>query len=189
MGAVKSVIFDMDGTITEPNIDFLELRRRIGCTPERGILDFLENTDEETARKGWDILLEVETGASRESKLNDGIREVLEEIERRGITTCLVTNNCRESVDIISEKHEVNFSFVLTREDGKAKPDPTLLHKALERMQVAPEEAIFVGDGGLDLVAGTAAGIKTILLRRVNTRDLGAPYYIDHLAEVLDFLG
>lgn len=42
------------------------------------------------------------------------------------------------------------------------KPDPFPVRLALEKLGYGPEEAVFVGDSPHDIVAGNAAGVKTI---------------------------
>jgi pyrophosphatase PpaX len=44
----------------------------------------------------------------------------------------------------------------------KHKPDPEPVFAALERLKVAPEHAVFVGDSMYDIEAGNAAGVTTI---------------------------
>ncbi len=53
------------------------------------------------------------------------------------------------------------------------KPEPLILEMALERMGVAPEEAVMIGDRlDTDVIAGKRAGLLTVLvLTGVSTRD------------------
>ncbi len=44
------------------------------------------------------------------------------------------------------------------------KPFPDMLHRALEEMQIPPQEAIFVGDTLTDIETGKEAGIDTYAL-------------------------
>ena len=46
---IKAVIFDLDGTITEPFLDFDAIRREIGLSPEAGTL--LEAMEKMTSRR------------------------------------------------------------------------------------------------------------------------------------------
>lgn len=49
--------------------------------------------------------------------------------------------------------------------EGVAKPDPAIFRIALERMQVAPEEAIYAGDlPEVDLVGATNAGMHAVIV-------------------------
>ncbi len=50
---------------------------------------------------------------------------------------------------------------------GVEKPDPAIFHIAMERMNVAPETAMFLGDvPAVDVVGARAAGLTAVLLDR-----------------------
>ena len=68
---------------------------------------------------------------------------------------------------------------------GVAKPDPRILHLALERMGVAPERALYVGDIlDVDVRGARAAGMYGVLYDRHGVwRDLPAPR-CERLAEI-----
>jgi HAD superfamily hydrolase (TIGR01549 family) len=163
-GLIRGVIFDMDGTITQDYIDWRRLRSEIGVAEGRTILEHIEGLTGEERRRATEILEGHEGEAALNSSLNDGVREVLSEVARMGIYTCLVTNNSRRSVDTVLSKHSLSFDLILTREDGQPKPSGDLLIKAREIIGLKSDEAIFVGDGRYDLLAGQSAGIRTIIL-------------------------
>jgi len=52
----------------------------------------------------------------------------------------------------------------MTSEDCPPKPDPTMIRRALEKMNVRADEAIFVGDNLEDKQAGEGAGVRSIML-------------------------
>jgi putative hydrolase of the HAD superfamily len=58
------------------------------------------------------------------------------------------------------------FRFVLdSRVVGVEKPDPRIFHMALERAEVGPAEAVYIGDlYSIDVVGSRAAGLDAILL-------------------------
>ncbi|MCX5079284.1 HAD family hydrolase [Streptomyces sp. NBC_00513] len=51
---------------------------------------------------------------------------------------------------------------VITRQDAPAKPAPDGLHAALTRVEVRPEQAVFVGDSPGDMTAARAAGVLAL---------------------------
>jgi pyrophosphatase PpaX len=74
------------------------------------------------------------------------------------------------------------------------KPDPEPVRLALERLDVAPEAASFVGDSPHDMAAGKAAGVTTIAaLWGPFTRAQLAPsepdHYIERMGELLRVVG
>ena len=66
------------------------------------------------------------------------------------------------------EKH---FSAVLTSGDAPHKPSPKMISLALERLGVKAHEAVFVGDNDEDVLAGTGAGVRTIMLNGLSEAD------------------
>ena len=153
-----AVLFDMDGTLTVPLIDFDAIRRDMGLSPgpilERMAL--MSATDRAAADA---VLLRHEDGAAERSELNPGCRELLTWLDAVAMPTALVTRNTRRSVDIVFRRHGLNFDVTVTREDGKFKPDPAPLYLACDRLHVSPADAWMVGDGYHDIEAGVAAGM------------------------------
>ena len=65
---------------------------------------------------------------------------------------------------------EMHFNSVMTSEDSPPKPDPTMVRRALEKMGVRADEAIFVGDNLEDMQAGEGAGVRAIMLDGMDER-------------------
>lgn len=60
------------------------------------------------------------------------------------------------------------FKTVITSHDvARPKPFPDMLHLAAQRLGLAEEELLFVGDSELDAAAATAAGIPFIAYRSI----------------------
>src|SRR5437773_855791 len=47
----------------------------------------------------------------------------------------------------------------------ESKPDPDIVHAALERIELAPEQVILLGDTPYDVEAGRRAGVRVIAVR------------------------
>ncbi len=85
------------------------------------------------------------------------------------------------------------FSVVITFEDTRRrKPDPEPFRKALEELEVLPEEAVMVGDWAeRDIAGAQSLGMKTVFARygdRFGTRHSGADYEIDDIMKLLDII-
>jgi putative hydrolase of the HAD superfamily len=85
------------------------------------------------------------------------------------------------------------FDTVVTLDDtGHLKPSELPFRKALEMMDLKPEEALMVGDWPeRDMVGAKKLGIKTVFARygdRFDTDDPGADYEINDISELLDIL-
>jgi len=63
---------------------------------------------------------------------------------------------------------EGHFEAVMTSEDSPPKPDSAMIRKALEKLGVRADEAVFVGDNLEDMQAGEGAGVRSIMLDGMN---------------------
>ena len=157
----RAVLFDMDGTLTRPMLDFPRIKAEMGIGV-RPILEALAEMDDVARRAAEAVLLRHEEEAAAGSTLNDGCRDVLDWLTERRIPTALITRNSRTSVLTVVERHGLRIDLTVAREDAPPKPDPRPLLLACERLGVTPAEAWMVGDGQYDVEAGAAAGIATV---------------------------
>lgn len=161
---LKAVIFDMDGTITRPVIDWQTLRADIGAPPERSIMEHIRSLPGKARRRAEAILLDTELRATDKVSLNDGFHELFDAVRSAGLRTGVVTNNHGAALDLVLEQHRLQFDVALSRDDGELKPAPDLIRLALDRLGVSPEEAIGLGDSRLDVAACRAAGVACVYL-------------------------
>jgi HAD superfamily hydrolase (TIGR01549 family) len=169
----KAILFDMDGTLTAPVLDFELIRREMGI-PGRPVLEALAMMDAEERRAAEAVLHRHEDRAALESTLNPGCVELLEWLEHERIETAVVTRNSRRSIATVFERHGLHFDVCVTREDGKFKPDPAPLQLACRRLGVQIERTWMVGDGSHDVEAGIAAGVPTVWLSHGRPRSFAA---------------
>ena len=160
---ISAVIFDLDGTITRPVLDFDRIRREIGV--DGLILEAVAKLDEAARKRAFGILERHEMIAAESSELNPGISELLRLIDDAGCSKALVTRNSRKSVNVVSSRHELRFDAIVTRDDAPAKPSPEPLHLACRLLGTPPAEVLWIGDSPLDREAGIAAGIRTAIIR------------------------
>lgn len=163
MRLIKAVIFDMDGTITAPLLDFPAMKAEIGIPEDVGLLESLSRLDRTASDRAEAILLRHELAAAVNSRLNDGADQAVQALRRSGFKTAILTRNCRAAVDIVLEKHALRFDAVVTREDCLPKPHPDGLHTAAELIRVPTRECVMVGDYEFDIQAGRAAGAVAVL--------------------------
>ena len=171
---LKGIIFDMDGTITKPYIDWKALRAEIGVPPDQMIMHYINTLEGEAKHTAEGILVRRENEAATHSELNDGVKELIAHLKEESLITALVTNNCRSSVQIVLEKHSLIFDVILSREDGETKPSEDLIVKALARMGLQSDEALLIGDGRLDIEASLKAGVLPVYLSN------GSPTFEHH---------
>ncbi len=162
---IKAVIFDLDGTITQPFFNFDDIREEIGLARDSGPL--LESMQKMTAQQRQDaekILDYHEQKAVTESKLNPNAKQTLSALRSVGIRIGILTRNKRDNALAVSQKHELEFDTVIGREDGPVKPDAFGVLKICEQFGVKPQETMLVGDYLYDLLCAKAAGAVAVLL-------------------------
>lgn len=183
---VAAAIFDLDGTLTRPVLDFDAIRREIGDV-EGPLLEAMEQMSSAERQRAAAILERHERSAAENSELNGGVQELLAWLRGEGRAIGVVTRNQRRSVEKICEVHGLVFDAVVTREDGPAKPDPFGVRRVCELLGIASSRAVVVGDYVFDLISARRAGARGVLLTtNENHADFvaEADYVIDHLEEL-----
>jgi HAD superfamily hydrolase (TIGR01549 family) len=159
----KAILFDMDGTLTEPMLDFPRIKREMGIG-QRPILEALAELSNDERARAEQVLHRHEEEAAANSKLNPGCVETLAWLDRHRLKVAVITRNSRASVKTVCDRHRLNFDVLITREDGKFKPDPQPLLEACRRLASQKQDVWMVGDGEYDVAAALAAGIKAVWL-------------------------
>ncbi|MDP9173429.1 MAG: HAD family hydrolase [Planctomycetota bacterium] len=173
----RAILFDMDGTLTQPILDFPRLKAEMGIGTEP-ILEALAKMEGARRESALAILERFEEQAAAESTLNPGCRELLEWINQQKLGIALITRNSRRSVRTFLQRHPLPIDILITREDGPFKPSPVPLGKACKSLKVSPGEAWMVGDGRYDVEAGHAAGIATVWISHGRERAFPAEPWI-----------
>ena len=190
--AIRAVIFDLDGTITQPLLDFDEIRRDIGLPIDAGpILEALESADQSLKDRAAKVLAHHEARAVELSTLNPGARETLERLRELGIKVGILTRNLQENAYAVAERHHLVFDHVLGRENGPVKPDAYGILKLCKVFGVQPQETLMVGDYLHDIQCGNAAGATSVLLvnhARAHEFSCYAHLTIDKLPKILQII-
>jgi len=186
MARIRGVIFDMDGTLTEPYMDFQRLRQEMGI-PAGDIVDHLMAADEAERRRLDEILHRFEEDAAMNATLQPGVHELLAALRARGIKLGLLTRNSRRSVAALTAKFGLSFDAAVTREDGPYKPSPQPVLAIAQQWGVSPAEILVVGDYVHDLHCARDAGATGVLLinDRVPEWAKEAEHVVHELQEVL----
>lgn len=185
---LRAVIFDMDGTITQPYLDFQTIRNAIGIA-EPLLENMLALPPGPERDQAFSILERFEHQAAEASKLNEGARQVLDALAGRGVPSALLTRNSRRSTERVLQKHSLTFQAVVTREDAPVKPRPEPLWLICEKLGVNPSQVLMVGDFIFDIQAGRNAGTRTALLTNgkgaVPAADPVPDHVFDRLTDLL----
>jgi putative hydrolase of the HAD superfamily len=102
-------------------------------------------------------------------KPRPGALDTLAELRRRGYLLGLITV-CSEDVEQLWEETPFAGMFdatVFSCSAGMRKPDARIYRLALDELGIEPSEAIFVGDGANDELAGAErVGMRAVLIHR-----------------------
>ena len=189
---IKAVIFDLDGTITQPYFDFDAIREEIGLAKDSGpVLESMEKMTAQQRQDAEKILYYHEQKAVTESKLNANAKQTLSALRTAGIHIGVLTRNRRSNALAIARKHKLKFDVVIGREEGPVKPDAFGVLRICEQFGVEPEETMLVGDYLFDLLCAKAAGAVAVLLANHNQADEfaeHADFCIDDISRILEII-
>lgn len=189
---IKAVIFDLDGTITEPYLNFDMIRAEIGLAPDAGpLLEAMEKMSPAERKKAEEILYKHEQAAIENSTLNAGADETLKRLRQMGIQIGVMTRNTRSNAAAVAKKHNIKFDAVVDRNDGPVKPDPFGVKTLCKHFNVKPKETLVVGDYLFDLQSAKAAGAAAVLIKTGKNAEqfaAAADYTIDSLPQILDII-
>jgi HAD superfamily hydrolase (TIGR01509 family) len=177
----RGIIFDFDGTLVdsfglvihawnaacrEPmgrTYSDEEFIARFGLTETNMLRKELPAEHFERARQ---VFLDEYRASHRElCTIFDGIVELLEMLNARGVPMGIMTAKGRDTADIALAELGWSriFKSVVTGDDVvNSKPDPEGAFLVARQLGLDPRECVFIGDSPADIGAGKAAGMRTI---------------------------
>jgi HAD superfamily hydrolase (TIGR01549 family) len=192
MKSVRAIIFDLDGTITEPFFDFDAIRAEMGLAKDAGpVLEAIDKMGPEQRKNAEKILGFHEQLAVEKSQINPGVRETLNKLRKNGIKIGILTRNTKDNVSAVAEKHGLFFDAAIGREDGPVKPDAFGVIELCNTFGVLPSQTLVVGDYLFDLVCAKAAGAVAVLLTNHKNADQfcrHADFTIARLEQIFDII-
>lgn len=185
---MSAVLFDLDGTLIDTAPDFIrclnELRQQHGlpALPPEQIRRYVSNGARAMIRVGFGLEPEhpdyqdrhtafldlYEAGMAVETRLFEGMDELLIALEARGIPWGIVTNKpARFALPLIQALDLADRCATLICPDhvSQRKPHPESLLLACRQIGTEPGTGIYVGDHERDIQAGRNAGMQTIAVR------------------------
>jgi len=190
--SMKAVIFDLDGTITQPYFDFDAIREEMGLPKNSGpVLESMQKMTPKQRQRAEKILHFHEQQAVTESKLNPGAKQTLDTLRKAGISIGILTRNRRCNAVAIARKHNLKFDAIVDREDGPVKPDAFGVLRICQQFAVKPEETLVVGDYLFDLLSAKAAGAVAVLLANHQKADeftKHADFRIERIDQIMQII-
>lgn len=184
---IKAIIFDLDGTLTEPILDFDRIRKEMGLEGV-DILSAIQEMDPPAQQQANVILQRHERNAVRHSRLNDGVKDLFDELHRRNLFIGLLTRNTRKNAMQIAQKHQLEFDAIVDRQHGPVKPDAYGVLELCSLFGAAPSETLVIGDFLHDLQAARNAGAIAVLIEthpKAEQFKAHADYSIFSMSEVI----
>jgi len=212
---VKAIIFDLDGTLVdslEDLVDSINYCLGVLGMPLHKTEDYqmmIGTGSRELCRKALppehadltDKLLEMNLVRYAQhcfdkTKPYPGIVEALDELACRNLRLAVLSNKPDSFVKLMSRQlfGPDCFEVIMGQQDGlPTKPDPAGVLDILGQMQVAPDEAIYVGDSGTDMQTATAAemcpvGVSWGFRDHAELLAGGAKHIINNPSELLELL-
>ena len=176
---IKAVLLDLDGTLidtapdmgaalnnllVEENYAPLPLESGGLVLTRLGFADKVSEAEIEPLRQRF--LQHYRAIVADDSRLFEGFEVVLSELESRRIAWGIVTNKPEWLTWPLLEQLELaQRAAVVIGGDTLAqrKPDPMPLRAAAERIGVNAADCVYLGDDERDVIAGNAAGMKTLI--------------------------
>lgn len=164
VGPIRGVVFDLDGTLVNSELDFEAMRREIGLpagTPLLEAVDRMAGAEREAALQ---VLHRHEEIAARSASVHPGVAGFLGWLEKRGVRRAVLSRNMRSAVETVLQRWGLSFDLVLAREDAPYKPNPEGLWQICTAWGMQPREVLMVGDHLFDIQVGHNAGTWTALV-------------------------
>lgn len=208
------VIFDWDGTLMDSTarivacmqqaaedaglvpLPALQVRQIIGLgLPEaiRTLYPLLSHGEVEVMRQRYAVhFLAAEVTPCA---LFPGVREVLDILSGAGVRMAVATGKSRKGLNRVWANSGLGHYFVSSRcaDETRSKPAPDMVHELLAEQEVAPEQALVVGDTSFDLQMARDAGVDRVgVTYGAHASEILAAFsplaLCDHIADLLPLL-
>lgn len=181
----EGVFFDLDGTLADTAPDLARAANRLlsdhGCSPmaladlrpyvssgARGMLKAafgITPEDPQFPALCEQFLAHYAAALCVDTRLFEGMPELLEALEAAAIPWGIITNKQSRFTDplVTALSLHARACCVISGDTAaRAKPAPDPLLLACERAGLSPGKCIYVGDDQRDIIAGKAAGMRTV---------------------------
>jgi phosphoglycolate phosphatase len=186
---IKAVIFDLDGTLKEFNLDTKACRTKIiNLLTQQGFshslfslnesaFDMLKKVEKSLATDGresqftkvremvFSVVEEFELEAARTAKIFEDTAETLKALRDMKLKIALCTISSEKTTRYVLERFRLEqfFDAVVTRESvSEVKPHPKHLEAALDALNVGSQDAVLVGDSVKDIACAVQLNVLAV---------------------------
>lgn len=195
MHKLRGVLFDVDGTLVDSNesharawveafaehdisVELERMRWMIGMGGDKVLREVANLSDESPegraiAERRGQIFAQRYLPRLTPCR---GARALVEHIHNRGLELAVASSAKTDELTPLLRVADVEAFFPIKTSSDDAessKPDPDIVHAALQRAKLAADEAILIGDTPYDIEAGRRAGVDVIAVRCGGWRDDG----------------
>ncbi|MFT0213744.1 HAD-IIIA family hydrolase [Pseudomonas sp. F1_0610] len=185
MAKIKLLVFDWDGTLVDSierivaAMHYAEQKTNIAAQDDQSIRNIIglslnkafavlypQHADDLDLRGRFlqfysDFYIHLE---STPSAFYPQVPELLEVLRTQGYFLAVATGKSRKGLDRILQGHGMSDFFDITRcaDETQSKPNPQMLEEILQHFQLAPNQAVMIGDSAYDLQMATNAKMASI---------------------------
>lgn len=215
MVQIKTVIFDLDGTLLNtledlkdsvnatlstygyPERSLEEVRKFVGNGVARLMeLAVPEQLDKEKAKEILEYFkANYAKNCNHNTKPYDGILALLSHLKNQGYHLAIVSNKFDSAVKELNQLYFSNYIEVAIgqREGIRKKPYPDTVNIALKELGSCAEEALYIGDSEVDVETAKNAGLRLISVdwgfrKREELIQSGAQIIVDKPEDIIEYL-
>jgi HAD superfamily hydrolase (TIGR01509 family) len=184
---IRAIILDVDGTLVDSNrahayawidalaesgfkADFTHVVRLIGMGGDKLLPKITGGVTEDSDRGRRISARRAEIFNERYLPMlhpTPGARELLNRLRADGLRLVVASSAKRDELEgllRIAGAQDLLDQAASSDDTDESKPDPDIVHAALQRADVPKDEAVMIGDTPYDIEAAHRAGIKIIAL-------------------------
>ncbi len=169
---IKALIFDLDGTIIKLNVNWGALRylaMKQGLIKpwqslNEALFHYIRQKDLELFNELNDLIKEYELKAVDKLRFDKELWELFSHIYKMDLKLGIVSKQSRDIIVRVLEKLRLEefFSSVIGREDALIRETQITLH--LQRFNMDPDDALFIGNTLLDIASAARAGVYSVAI-------------------------